>query len=71
MLDSLDAEGNTSTKQDTLSSQVHSEDGCPDDKDSYGLDIQDESCLGFLDGLAYKLVSRACPVVDSLDANST
>ena len=40
MLDSLDAEGNMGTKQDTLSSWVYSVDGGPDDEDSYMLDLQ-------------------------------
>ena len=35
-----------STKQDALSSWVCLVDGCPDDEDSYRLDIQGESCLG-------------------------
>ena len=46
MLDSLDAEGNTGTKQDALSSRVCSVDGRLDDEDSNKLDVQGESCLG-------------------------
>ena len=46
MLDSLDGEGNTGTKQYALSSGASSVDGHPDDKDSYRLDIQGESCIG-------------------------
>ena len=49
VLDSLDAEGNMGTKQDAISSRTCSVDRCPDDKDSYRLDIQGESCLGCLE----------------------
>ena len=45
MLDTLDIEGNMGTKQDALSFQAGSADRCPDDEDSYRLDIQGESCL--------------------------
>ena len=40
MLDSLDAEGNTGTKQGTLSSRVYSVDEHLDDEDSYRLASQ-------------------------------
>ena len=46
VLDSLDAEGNTATQQDGLSSRACSADGCLDGEDSYRLDIPGESCLG-------------------------
>ena len=46
MLDSLDIEGNTSTKRDALSSWACPVNGCLDDKASYGLEVQGESCLG-------------------------
>ena len=50
-LDSLALQGNMSTKLDTLSSQVCPVDGHPDDEASYWLDIQGESCLGYLDDI--------------------
>ena len=49
VLDSLHVEGNTSTKQDVLSSWACSVDRYPDDEDSYKLDVPGESCLGWLD----------------------
>ena len=49
VLDSLDVEGNSGTKQDALSSQMSPVNRCLHDKASYGLDIRGESCLGCLD----------------------
>ena len=49
MLDSLDTEGNMGTKQDALLSRARSVYGCPDDEDSYRLDVPGESYLGCLD----------------------
>ena len=49
VLGSLDAKGNTDAKQDALSSWACSENGCPDDENSYRIDIQGESYLGYPD----------------------